>query len=261
MGITVTYGSYMKKDQDIFAAAFWVMILDTLAAILAGLAIFPAVFAMKFDPGDGVSLIFKILPATFNSFPGGTGWFWAGLFFLMLTIGALTSGIALLENGVSFFMDQLNWPRKRALAVCFAGVSLFGILSAVSIGSWKHIEGLEHFLKSVFNCGMRGSFFDLLDYLTSNWMLPLNGMMICLFVGWVWGSRKAARELRLGADKSSPDVNLVSLLAGFRNEPLYRTTRDHGLTLIALWSILIRFFAPVIILIIFLRSIGVNVGF
>ena len=261
MGITVTYGSYMKKDQDIFAAAFWVMILDTFAAILAGLAIFPAVFAMKFDPGDGVSLIFKILPATFNSFPGGTGWFWAGLFFLMLTIGAVTSGIALLENGVSFFMDQLHWPRKLSLAVCFTGVSLFGILSAVSVGDWKNLEKVEQFLSSVFNCSMRGSFFDLLDYLTSNWMLPVNGMMICLFVGWVWSSRKAARELRLGAEKSSPDVNLISLLAGFRDEPMYKTTRDHGLTLIALWSILIRFFAPIIILIIFLRSIGVNVGF
>ena len=86
MGITVTYGSYMRKDQNIFSSSILVMALDTMAAVMAGLAIFPAVFAMGFDPGAGPSLIFKILPATFNHFPGGWGWLWAGFFFLMLSI-------------------------------------------------------------------------------------------------------------------------------------------------------------------------------
>lgn len=262
MGITVTYGSYMKKNQDIFAASFWVMVLDTLAAVLSGLAIFPAVFAMGFNPGDGPSLIFKILPATFHHFPGGTGWLWGGLFFLMLTIGAVTSGVALLQNGVSFFQDQLKWSRMRSIAVCFCGVTLFGFLSSMSVANWKHIPAVKSLIGTLFGAEhVPGSFFDMLDNLTSNWMLPIGGMVICLFVGWVWTARKAARELRLGASKSSPDVNLISLLAGFRGEPMYKTTRDHGLTLISLWAIIIRFFAPVVILLIFLRAVGVNVGF
>ncbi len=262
MGITVTYGSYMKKEQNIFAASIWVMGLDTMAAILAGLAIFPAVFAMGFDPGAGPSLIFKILPATFNHFPGGTGWLWAGLFFLMLTIGAVTSGVALLQNGISFFMDELKWGRRKSLAVCFGGVSVFGLLSAVSISHWRHIPVVRDALAFIFGeKHVPASFFDMLDYLTSNWMLPIGGLAISLFIGWVWGSRKAARELRIGSEKACPDVNLITLLSGFRGEPLYRTSRNHGLTLLSLWSIIIRFFAPVAIFIIFLRAVGVDVGF
>lgn len=262
MGITVTYGSYMKKEQNIFSASLWVMTLDTLAAILAGLAIFPAVFAMGFDPGAGPSLIFKILPATFNRFPGGTGWIWAGLFFMMLSIGAVTSGVALLQNGVSFFMDELKWGRYKSIAVCFGGVTVFGLLSAVSISHWKNIPVVRDAVAFIFGeRNVPGSFFDMLDYLTSNWMLPIGGVAICLFIGWVWGSRKAARELRIGAEKACPDVNLITLLSGFRGEPLYRTSRNHGLTLLSLWSIIIRFFAPVVIFIIFLRAVGVDVGF
>ncbi|NCC68886.1 MAG: sodium-dependent transporter, partial [Clostridia bacterium] len=97
MGITITYGSYLRKDENIFSISLWVVLLDTLAALLGGLAIFPAVFAMGLDPAAGPGLIFDVLPATFYRIPGGMGWFWAGLFFLMLTIAALTRAAALLE--------------------------------------------------------------------------------------------------------------------------------------------------------------------
>ena len=262
MGITVTYGSYMRKDQNIFGSSILVMALDTMAAVMAGLAIFPAVFAMGFDPGAGPSLIFKILPATFNHFPGGWGWLWAGFFFLMLSIASITSGVALLQNGISFFMDELKWSHRKSIVVCLGGVTLFGVLSAISISHWRNIPLVRDAVAFVFGeKNVPGSFFDMMDYLTSNWMLPIGGIAICLFIGWVWGARKAARELRLGSEKSCPDMNLITLLSGFRGDSLYQQTRDHGLTTMSFWAILIRFFAPIVIFIIFLRAVGVNVGF
>ena len=148
------------------------------------------------------------------------------------------------------------------MAVCFSGVSVFALLSAVSISHWRHFPVVRDALAFIFGeKHIPASFFDTLDYLTSNWMLPIGGLAISLFIGWVWGSRKAARELRIGSEKACPDVNLITLLSGFRGEPLYRTSRNHGLTLLSLWSIIIRFFAPVAIFIIFLRAVGVDVGF
>ncbi len=262
MGITVTYGSYLKKDANIFSASIWIMCLDTLAAVLAGLAIFPAVFAMGQNPAAGPGLIFNILPVTFYHFPGGHGWIWAGLFFLMLSIAAVTSGVALLQNGISFFMDELKWSRIKSIIICFSGVTVFGILSAISVANWDNISLLYEGLAGVFGEEhMFGSFLDMLDYLTSNWMLPISALAICIFTGWTWGARKAARELRLGADKALPDMNLITRLAGFKGEAYYRTSRNHGLTIMSLWAIIVRFFAPVVIFVIFLRAIGVNVGF
>ncbi len=262
MGITVTYGSYLTEKTNIFTASIWVMVLDTAAAVLAGLAIFPAVFAMGFKPDAGPSLIFNVLPVTFNSFPGGSGWIWAGLFFLMLSIAAVTSGVSLLQNGISFFMDELKWSHRKSLWVAVTGVSIFGVLSAVSIASWKHIQGVYRVLAKIFGeTHIPSSFFNMLDYLTSNWMLPIGGMAMCIFIGWVWSAKRAARELRIGAENSAVDVNLITLLSGFRGEAMYKTSRNHGLTLLSLWAIIVRFFAPAVIFIIFLRAVGVNVGF
>lgn len=263
MGITITYGSYLSRDRNIFSASLWVILLDTGVAILAGLAIFPAVFAMGFDPAAGPSLIFKVLPATFNNFPGGMGWLWAGLFFLMLTIAALTSAAALLESGVTFLIDQFHMNRKVAIVLCFAAIGGLGCLSCVSVGDWNGIPGVHKMLSAIFlpeNIALCGSWFDLLDKVTSNWMLPLAGMLTAIFVGWIWTSRKAGRELRHGAG-SEVDENLITALSGFRGEPLYRTSRNHGLTVMTLWGLLVRFLAPVVIMFVFLQAIGVNLGF
>ncbi len=261
MGITITYGSYLNKNQNLFSAAAWIIFLDTMAATMAGLAIFPAVFAMGFSPSAGPSLIFKILPATFHQMPGGIGWLWAGLFFLMLSIAALTSAAALLESGVTFLVDQFRIRRNNALLGCFTGIVLLGLLSSYSCADWQNIPWMKKFLDGVFGAErIPGSWFDLLDFVTSNWMLPLSGLLIAVFVGWIWQARKAGRELRRGAEKFA-DENLLHWLSGFRGEPMYQTTRNHGLTLLTLWSLLVRFLAPVVILFIFLKFIGINMGF
>ncbi len=258
MGITVTYGSYLSPRQNIFKAAVSIVSLDCLAAIMAGLAIFPAVFAMDHTPAAGPALIFHILPVTFQQFPGGTGWLWAGLFFVMLTIAAMTSGASLLEIGVTALCDKFRMNRKAAILLCAAATGALGCLSAVSSGDWQKLPWLHRAVERFFGPGSaRGCFLDCLDYITSNWMLPLCGVLICLFVGWVWGARKAARELRRGTGGFA-DVNLFVLGAGLRKDPVCRGAG--GLTVMTIWGLLVRFLAPAMIFVIFLNAVGVNLG-
>ncbi len=258
MGITITYGSYLKKEQNVFSAAIWIVVLDLLAAVMSGLAIFPAVFAMGHTPAAGPSLIFQVLPVTFNSFPGGMGWLWAGLFFVMLTIAAVTSGASLLEIGVTALVDKCNLKRKTAVIICFAAVTLLGCLSAVSSSDWQALPWLRDSL--VWTLGeeaARGSFLDFVDYLTSNWILPVCGILTCLFVGWVWGADKGADELRSGTNGFA-DVNLLTFAAGFSKDELYKDVCRNGFTVMTLWALIVRFIAPFVIFIIFLNALGIE---
>lgn len=253
MGITITYGSYLRRDENIFSTSLWVISLDTLAALLGGLAIFPAVFAMGLDPAAGPGLIFNVLPATFYRIPGGMGWFWAGLFFLMLTIAALTSAAALLESGVTFLIDQFKIRRVPAVLGTYAGVTLLGLLTCFSTGDWSRLPGIDRFVRKAFHI-TPGSWFDLLDSLTSNWMLPLIGLLTVVFAGWIWGARRCGRELREGT-RGFVDENLATLLAGFSGEPHYLGSSNSGLTIMTLWGLLVRYIAPVVMTVIFLQVI------
>jgi len=253
MGITITYGSYLRKDENIFSTSFWVVALDTLAALLGGLAIFPAVFAMGLDPSAGPGLIFNVLPATFNRIPGGMGWFWAGLFFVMLTIAALTSAAALLESGVTFLMDQFKIRRVHAVTGSFVGITVLGFLTCYSTNDWSRLPGVDRFVRRVFDV-KTASWFDLLDTLTSNWMLPLIGLLTVIFVGWIWGARKAGQELRQGT-RGFTDENLITLLSGFGGDPAYLGSSNSGLTILTLWGLLVRYVAPVIMAVICLQVI------
>ncbi|MDD5697493.1 MAG: sodium-dependent transporter [Victivallaceae bacterium] len=247
MGITITFSSYMSRDQNIFLSALSIVFLDTLVAILAGLAIFPAVFAMNFKPDKGAGLAFQVLPAVFNAMPHG--WLWCGLFFLLLCIAALTSAVALLEVAVSYFMDERKWNRPKAVWVCTAVIALLGILSAVSIASWDRITWLHCWLVTAFNVDS-ANFFDMIDNLCTNWFLPLSGLGISLFVGWIWGTRKAAEEIRRGSNNFA-DVHLIALLAGLKDDPSHNESY-HVLTLASIWGIFIRFVAPVAITVAFI---------
>jgi neurotransmitter:Na+ symporter, NSS family len=248
MGAMITYSSYISREQNIFLSALAVVFLDTMVAILAGLAIFSAVFAMGFDPTGGPGLVFKVLPAVFNSMP--IGWLWAGLFFILLCVAALTSGVSLLEVAVSYFIDERKWSRHKAVSICTAGIIISAILSAVSINSWEHIEWLHGWLVKAFNV-KSGNFLDTIADLSSNWFLPLGGLGISLFVGWIWGTRKAVKEIRYGSSNFA-DVHLIALLAGLKDDPSHNDERYHILTLASLWGIFIRFIAPVLIIIAFL---------
>jgi len=255
MGAMITYGSYMKKDQNIFTSSLAITFLDTLIAIMAGLAIFPAVFAEGFEPTKGAGLVFLVLPAVFSKIPLGT--LWATLFFLLLMVAALTSGISLLEVVTAYFVDERKWSRTRATLIFGGVIFLIGIPCALSpdkdIVGWTRLPWLQNILANAFDIKL-GCFLDVMDTAASNWLLPLGGLFIALFVGWIWGTRKAVEEIREGSHNFA-DVHLWSLLAGLRDDASHNSD-VHVITLASLWGIFIRFVSPVAVMIAFLNTIG-----
>ncbi len=220
MGAMMTYGSYLTEEDNIPSAAFQVLFLDTLIAILAGIAIFTAVFAMGQDPGAGPGLIFHTIPVVFSKMPGGL--LFGVLFFLLLTLAALTSAISLLEVVVAYFVDELNWKRHQAVLVFGLLTFLIGIPSALSFNMMADVKWFDK------------TFFDIADFLASNILLPVGGFFIAVFVAWVWGFDKAVIELKKGA------VNFFE-----KND-----------WMIVAWKFFLKYFAPVMIFIVFLHSIG-----
>ncbi len=251
MGAIITYGSYVAKEENIFTASLYIVALDVIVALLAGLAIFPAVFAMGFSPDEGTGLVFKVLPTVFNQIPLGAAW--ATVFFLLLTVAALTSGISLLEVVTAYFIDERGWTRKRASVVFGLLIFLIGALCAISLSDWSRLPWIEKAIRAVFGTA-HASFFATLDEVSSNWLLPLGGLFIALFVGWVWGPHRAIKEIRSGAGAFA-DAHLWSLLAGMQDETP-PPPGTHVVTLASLWGVFIRFISPVAILIAFLYTIG-----
>lgn len=219
MGCMITYGSYLKKDQDIPSNSYWIAGLDTGIALLAGLAIFPAVFAFGLEPGAGPGLTFITLPAVFASM-GAIGHFFGILFFFLLTIAALTSAISLLEVVCSYFIDEVKWNRKKAVWVMGIIIFLLGVPSSLGQGVWSGVKII----------GGR-DILDSLDFIASNVLLPLGGFLLCIFIGWFWGTNKAVEEGNVGAKGA------LTLGSGYR--------------------FLIKYVAPIAIFIVFLKSIGV----
>ncbi len=250
MGIIITYGSYLSSKQNLFKASFQIALFDTAASIMAGLAIFPAVFAMGFNEAQGPSLLFEILPAAFSKIPGGA--VWCGFFFLMLSIAAITSGMSLLEITVAFLNDQFKISRIKALVGSAIVITLLGVGSALSVANWDNLAWLKKILDKIFGVKyVSGSFFDMLDTICSNWFLPLSGLFTALFVGWVWGTKYASEELNKGAGNII-NVNIWTLLSGVRQNDY------SGMTIISLWAVLIRFAVPVVIWIVFMNVIGLT---
>ena len=169
MGCLITYASYFKQDTNLQATALQVTVLDTLVAVLAGVMIFPAVFSFGIAPTAGPELVFITLPNVFEQLP--MGWLWSAVFFILLALAALTSTISLHEVATAYVHEEYNVSRKRAAWFVSAGVLVFGVISSLSFGLLK-----EYTIGGMI-------FFDALDYLTAKIMLPLGGMLICIFVG------------------------------------------------------------------------------
>ncbi len=251
MGAMITYGSYLSREQNLLSSSFSIVVLDTVIALMAGLAIFPAVFAYGFGPDAGPGLVFQVLPTVFHRMPLGV--LWAAIFFLLLLVAALTSAISLLEVVTAYFIDERKWPRSRATWVMGGLITLLGVLCAISVADWSRLEFLHRALVWAFG-GVKDSFFDVMDHISSNWLLPLGGFFISLFVGWIWGVKHAVDEIRHGSQNFA-DVHLISLLAGLKDDPSHNAN-PHVLTLASLWGIFIRFISPTAVLIAFLHTIG-----
>ena len=183
MGTMITYGSYISRSDNLVSSAGWVSFADTLIALLAGLIIFPTL-AFSGQPGNvgGEGLAFQIFPIILSELPGG--YIFGILFFTLLTVAALTSTISLLEVPVAYLVDERNWTRKKAVLVIGIATFIIGIPSALSTG------GLEFFTKLKVL-----SFFALAF---GNISLAIGALFICIFVGYIWGVKKALKEVASG---------------------------------------------------------------
>lgn len=206
MGCMITYGSYLDKKEKLPSNALIVTSLDTFIAILAGVAIFPALFAFNMSPTDGPGLVFAVVPSVFAEM-GTFGPFFSILFFVALSVAALTSSVSLLEVVVAYLMDQKKMLRKKAVLLTSSIMVVLGILSSLSLGLMSGVK--------IFGVGV----FDLFDILTDKIFLAIGGMLLAIFVGWT--------------------VNKEDLRAELTNEG---TTK---FSLFEVWHFLIKFVIPV----------------
>jgi NSS family neurotransmitter:Na+ symporter len=183
MGAMLTYGSYLQKETNISSSALGIVALDTLCALMAGLMIFPIVFTYHVDPQVGPGLFFVTLPEVFSRMPAGQ--LIAISFFVLVAFAAITSAISLLEVVVSFFIDECNWSRKKADFTMGIVIFLVGIPSALS----------RNVLKG-FTIFRERDIFDSLDFLATNYMLPIGGFFIVIFAGWVLTHGEKEAEIK-----------------------------------------------------------------
>lgn len=181
MGCMITYGSYISRKNHLSHTVIEVTSIDTLIAVLASVAIFPAVFSLGINPAQGPELVFITLPNVFAHMPGG--YVWSILFFILLSVAALTSAISLLEVMVAYFVEEFKVKRTTATLWITVAILILGTVASLSFGIWKDVK--------VF--GM--TFFDLFDNVTSRVLMPVGGLLISVFAGWVLDKKKMREEL------------------------------------------------------------------
>ena len=181
MGALITYGSYIKKKDNLTSTAFSVVLADTLIAVLAGLVIFPAAFSFGIRPTAGMGLVFNTIPMIFNQMAGG--YIFCIIFFVLLAIAALTSTISLLEVVVAYLSEELHINRKWS--------TVWACVATLLIGSFASLSLMEN---TPFAVGGR-TVFDLMDFVSSNILLPVGGVLIVIFVGWRLGKSKFFEEV------------------------------------------------------------------
>ncbi|PHS72617.1 MAG: sodium-dependent transporter [Cycloclasticus sp.] len=213
MGAIMVYGAYLPSNVSIGSTVIIISIADTAVALLAGLVIFPIVFANGLEPGSGPGLIFQTLPIAFGHMAYGS--LFGTLFFVLLVFAAWSSSISLIEPAVAWLVENKSMSRMRACIWAGLVTWLVGIGTVLSFNIGADIKFFDK------------TFFDILDYLTANIMLPLGGLCIALFAGWVMKKEVSANELSL------------------KHAWVY-----------AVWRLLIRFVSPIAVIIVFLNVVG-----
>ena len=209
MGAIMVYGSYLPSHVSIARTSVIIAGADTLVALLAGIAIFPIVFANGLEPASGPGLIFQTLPIAFGKMPGGA--LFGMLFFILLVFAALSSSISLIEPAVAWLVENKGISRRKACLWSGLVTWLLGLGTVFSFNLWADF--------TLFG----NTFFDVLDYLTANIMLPLGGLLLAVFAGWIMKQRASRDELS-----------------------------DEGAPVYQVWRFLIRYVSPVAVAIIFL---------
>lgn len=183
MGTMIIYGSYFPKHQSLLRATFWIGILDTVFALMACMMIFPIIFGSKMEVKESASILFTTLSVELQHLPFGN--YICALFYLLIAFAALSSTISLLEPVTAFFVENRNMTRTKATLVSAGGIWFVGIFCALSNGGNDFITKLK--------------VMDHLDYITSNWTLPLGGILIALFCGYVLSDKEKVEELEIPA--------------------------------------------------------------
>ena len=214
MGTVMIYGAYLPGGTSIARASIIVALADTGIAIIAGMAIFPIVFANGMEPGAGPGLIFETLPLAFAQLPAGT--MFGVLFFILLLVAAWTSSISLIEPAVTLLIERYRMGRLTASLWCGVGTWLLGFGTVFSFNLWSQVTVFEM------------NYFKLLDFLTSNIMLPLGGLCLAIFAGWLMTQETSQGELNIATEK------------GYR-----------------IWHVLIRYVSPLAMVIVFGYAIGI----
>jgi len=215
-GIMMVYGAYLPKGVSIAKTSIMIAIADTVVALIAGLAIYPIVFAHGLEPSAGPGLLFQALPIAFGSMPFGD--FFGTLFFVMVVFAAFSSAIALLEPAAAYLVERKNMGRGKASIVAGCGIWLLSLLTIFSL------HGSEWTLLPFMGEGK--TIFDGLDYVTANILLPVGGLLISIFVGWFMKEEFVKEEFDL------PEWQFKIVM------------------------VLLRFVAPVAILVVFAHAIG-----
>ncbi len=227
MGALITYGSYINKNDNLGNSAVIVSLSDTFIAILAGVAIFPAVFTFGINPQAGTGLVFQVLPNIFQQIPGG--YFISILFFILLTVAALTSSISLLEVVVTTFVEEFRISRKKA---CTIAALLITVLGAFCSLAWNTFDWLAiTTTDSLTGEPVTTNFFGILEIIALKFILPLGGLFIVIYLGWFYGRERAIRELS--------------------NEGTLK------ITYFRIYLFLVKYVAPFAILLVFLNGVGV----
>ena len=220
MGAIMVYGSYLPGNASIAKTSIAVALMDTLVALLAGLAIFPIVFANGLEPGVGPGLIFQTLPIAFGHMQYGA--FFGMLFFVLLVFAAWSSSISLIEPAVAWLVENKGMTRIFASVVAGLVTWLFGLLTVLSFNLWSDVKLLSNI--EIFK---DSTVFDLLDYLTANIMLPLGGLLIAIFAAWKMSRESTVDELGMGDRFFYP-----------------------------LWRFLVRYITPIAVIIVFLKAVS-----
>ena len=220
MGSMVTYGSYLRKQDDIVSTSITISFLDTLIAILAAVVVFPIIFTFGLEPSAGPGLVFVSIPVALSQVTGGA--LFISIFFGLLVFAAITSAISMLETTCSYFMDEHDWTRKRATLVAGTLVVIFGIPSALS--------GSTMVFGQDFAAIFGRNWFNTADYLATNWMLPLGGLGISLFTAW----------------RMNEAIRRDNFLSGTKLGVFYRA-----------WILLLKLLVPVAITFVFLHAVGI----
>ncbi len=221
IGILITYGAYAPKDQNMIKSSILVPVLDTAVALLAGLAIMPAVFSAGYEPSQGPGLLFAVIPAILNGFGPTLGRVFGIVFFLLAAFAAFTTSVAMVELPVNWIMTRFKLDRKKAVLIDGAIVLVFSILSALSYGTGavSHISILGR------------NIFDFFDFISATVMMPVGGFLGAVFVGYI-----------LKPDFLKADITNNGTLK-FRSYRWYK--------------ICVKVLIPVLIFIIFLNGFGI----